>query len=145
MVNYEARNLIERLRDWDNTSFGRNRKDMIKAADLLEKLEERLATIYSPPVELPEADLYRHDFVDEETGETDFEVFDFKSEDCGDCKPLYTADQLTKAVQEATARALEAAAKECEKSPSYDWHSFACETATAIRNLIGNVPLRGVK
>lgn len=136
MVNNEVKNLIERLRDWDNTSYGRNRKDMIKAADLLEQLQERLATIYSQPAGLPEPEL------------TDIEIE--KADADGICPVVsyYTSDQLTKAVQEATARALEAAAKECDARYMGDNNREDMEArrcADAIRNLIGNVPLRGVK
>lgn len=132
MVNNEARNLIERLRDWDNTSYGRNRKDMIKAADLLEqqserlaKLEERILTIYSQPVELPEP-----------FTSVRFTITDPKR------IQLYTAEQITKAAQEATARALEAAAKECEARYMGDNNREDMEArrcADAIRNLIGRV------
>jgi hypothetical protein len=35
--------------------------------------------------------------------------------------------------EKATAAEREACAKVVEDSPSYDWHKFACETASAIR------------
>lgn len=64
----------------------------------------------------------------------------------------YTADQLTEAVQEATARALKAAAMVCEvearqhesldrngRSRHIDDAAVAKTCAAAIRNLIGSV------
>ena len=49
----------------------------------------------------------------------------------GEQVALYTAEQV--AAQRH--KALEEAAEVVEKSPSYDWHKFACEAAAAIRNL----------
>ena len=109
--------LIERLRDWYNTSDECNRKDMTQAADLLER-------IYSQPVELPEP-----------------------VECDGDSgAQIYTADQLTQAVQEATARALEALEQiqhsvKQARVVGNDWRrelELIENTASdAIRNLIG--------
>ena len=98
-----------------------------QAADLLER-------IYSQPVELPE-----------HRGWQWLDTANFRKQLPDGAEPaawnkLYTADQLTQAVQEATARALEAAARECEAlgKKSIDYYNSA-SFAHAIRNLIGGV------
>lgn len=133
-----VKDLIERLRDWYNTSDECNRKDMIQAADLLER-------IYSQPVELPEP--IGHMTEEELDAQREFphnvRSVELWYDPDEDTKPVYTADQLTKAVQEATARALEAAARECDAQKELWSNQKAMEAteecADAIRNLIGRV------
>ena len=126
----EIRKQIERLRFVQGCLPQARLGGPVKeAADLLER-------IYSQPVELPEP-------VDDVRIHNGHEYLTTEA-----CDDYYTADQLTKAVQEATARALEAAARECDARYMGDNNREDMEAkrcADAIRNLIGNVPLRGVK
>ena len=107
---------------------------MIQAADLLER-------IYSQPVELPEAVAYQSSLewrLNHLMSRRQYDSCLPKNRVDFDV-PLYTADQLTKATQEATARALEAAARVCESVDNYANPMTANDCADAIRNLIGRV------
>lgn len=118
-MNNEVKNLIERLRNAEA-------EDLLQST-LVEEAADLLERIYSQPVELPFSPyLYT----------------EWASESERRCSTMYTADQLTKAVHEATARALEAAAMECEARYMGDNNREDVEAkrcASAIRNLIGRV------
>ena len=143
------KDLIEQLKERSEDRATHDERLIGEAADLLER-------VYSQPVELPEGVAWRT--FDGEGG-YDYRAYDdnenYAAEwarrnpnHSGWVDQLYTSDQLTKAVQEATARALEAAARECDARYMGDNNREDMEAkrcADAIRNLIGNVPLRGVK
>lgn len=152
VMNYEVKNLIERLCNAEAEDLLQSTL-VEEAANLLEqmqerlatqserlaKLEERISTIYSQPVELPEPSYFGlskdHLWVSITKLTYDHILPEYRM-------TSYTAYQLTKAVQEATARALGAAAKECEARYMGDNNREDLEAkrcASAIRNLIGRV------
>ena len=129
------KDLVQRLRVFSEQFVGKEAAAAKQAADLLER-------IYSQPVELPEAVAYQSSLewrLNHLMSRRQYDSCLPKNRVDFDV-PLYTADQLTQAVQEATARALEAAANEADR-----WQSaihdprYECDCATAIRNLIGRV------
>ena len=130
------KDLIERLRNAEA-------EDLLQST-LVEEAADLLERIYSQPVELPEAVAYKSSLewrLNHLMSRRQYDSCLPKNRVDFDV-PLYTADQLTKAVQEATARALEAAAKECEARYMGDNNREDMEAkrcASAIRNLIGRV------
>lgn len=87
---------------------------LTEAADLLER-------ICSQPVALPQ----------------EFEVF--TEDEPNAVIHGYTVDQLTRAVQESTAKALETAAEVCDQFQASAVGAQPAECAVAIRRLIGGV------
>ena len=126
------KDLIEQLKERSEDRATHDERLIGEAADLLER-------VYSQPVELLEPEYYG---LDENHAWVSVDLSFYKMLKPTHRMAVYPADQLTKAVQEATARALEAAARECDARYMGDNNREDMEArrcAAAIRNLIGRV------
>lgn len=93
-----------------------------KWREAIAKKDAALERIYSHPVALPKPEALQR----KQTRNGGYEM-----------RPVYTAKQLTEAVQEATARGLETAAIVCDHFQARDVGMQPAECALAIRRLIG--------